>query len=115
MLAVMGPAIGSTVVKPLLPFSSLLPPSCTMAIANVSGPREAMYYNGARVDEIYPMSSVYDGIGLNVTVCRYAGKIGFSYVTDAGVMPRIAELLPLTQQALKQLESAYGLPGGSTG
>jgi len=113
MLAVMGPAIGSTVVLPLLPFSSLLPPSCNMAISNVPGPRDEMYYNGAHLDEIYPVSSVYDGMGLNVTVCSYARKVGFGYVTDADVMPRIAELLPLTEQALTELETAYGLPGGS--
>ncbi len=109
MLAVMGPAIGSTVVLPLLPFNSLLPPSCNMAISNVPGPRDEMYYNGAHLDEIYPVSSVYDGMGLNVTVCSYAGKMGFGYVTDADVMPRIAELLPLTEQALAELETAYGL------
>ena len=109
MLAVMGPAIGSTVMLPLLPFSSLLPPSCNMAISNVPGPRDEMYYNGAHLDEIYPVSSVYDGMGLNVTVCSYAGKVGFGYVTDADVMPRIAELLPLTEQALAELEAAYGL------
>ena len=109
MLAVMGPAIGSTVVLPLLPFSTLLPPSCNMAISNVPGPRDEMYYNGAHLDEMYPVSSVYDGMGLNVTVCSYAGKIGFGYVTDADVMPRIAELLPLTEQALAELETAFSV------
>jgi len=109
MLAVMGPAIGSTVVLPLLPFSSLLPPSCNMAISNVPGPREEMFYNGAHLDEIYPVSSVYDGMGLNVTVCTYAGKLGIGYVTDADVMPRIAELLPLTETALAELETAFEL------
>ena len=109
MLAVMGPAIGSTVVLPLLPFSTLLPPSCNMAISNVPGPRDEMYYNGAHLDEMYPVSSVYDGMGLNVTVCSYAGKIGFGYVTDAEVMPRIAELLPLTEQALAELETAFSV------
>ncbi len=113
MLAVMGPAIGSTVVLPLLPFNSLLPPSCNMAISNVPGPREEMYYNGAHLDEIYPVSSVYDGMGLNVTVCNYAGQVGIGYVTDADVMPRIAELIPLTEAALAELEAAVGIGRGS--
>ncbi len=109
MLAVMGPAIGSTVVLPLLPFSTLLPPSCNMAISNVPGPPEEMYYNGAHLDEIYPVSSVFDGMGLNVTVCNYADRVGIGYVTDADVMPRIAELIPLTEQALAELEAALGV------
>lgn len=109
MLAVMGPAIGSTVVIPLLPFGTLLPPSCNMAISNVPGPREEMYYNGAHLDEIYPVSSVFDGMGLNVTVCSYAGRIGIGYVTDADVMPRLAELIPLTEGALDELEAAVSV------
>ncbi len=109
MLAVMGPAIGSTVVIPLLPFGTLLPPSCNMAISNVPGPREEMYYNGAHLDEIYPVSSIFDGMGLNVTVCSYAGRIAVGYVTDADVMPRVAELIPLTEQALTELEAAVGI------
>ena len=110
MLAVMGPAIGSTVVLPLLPFNTLLPPSCNMAISNVPGPREEMYYNGAHLDEIYPVSSVFDGMGLNVTVCSYAGRFGVGYVTDADMMPRVAELVPLTEQALAELEAAVAAP-----
>lgn len=109
MLAVMGPAIGSTVVIPLLPFGTLLPPSCNMAISNVPGPREEMYYNGAHLDEIYPVSSIFDGMGLNVTVCSYAGRTAVGYVTDADVMPRVAELIPLTEQALTELEAAVGI------
>lgn len=109
MLAVMGPAIGSTVVLPLLPFNTLVPPSCNMAISNVPGPRREMYYNGAHLDEIYPVSSVFDGMGLNVTVCTYAGRVGVGYVTDYDVMPRVAELIPLTEQALVELEAAFGL------
>ena len=109
MLAVMGPAIGSTVVLPLLPFSTLLPASSNMAISTVPGPPKEMYYNGAHLDEIYPVSSVFDGMGLNVTVCNYAGQVGIGYVTDADLMPRVAELIPLTEGALAELEAAVGL------
>jgi diacylglycerol O-acyltransferase len=115
MLAVMGPAIGSTVVIPLLPFGTLLPPSCNLAISNVPGPRQRMYYNGSHLDEIYPVSSVFDGMGLNVTVCSYADLISVGYVTDADVMPRVAELIPLTEQALTDLEAAVGIDGGAAG
>ncbi len=114
MLAVMGPAIGSTVVIPLLPFGTLLPPSCNLAISSVPGPREEMYYNGAHLDEIYPVSSVFDGMGLNVTVCGYAGRIAVGYVTDADVMPRVAELIPLTERALTELEAAVGITPDSS-
>jgi hypothetical protein len=80
-----------------------------MAISNVPGPQEEMYYNGAHLDEIYPVSTVFDGMGLNVTVCTYADRVGVGYVTDYDVMPRIAELVPLTEAALAELEAAFGV------
>lgn len=109
MLAVMGPAIGSTVVQPLLPFGSLMPPSCNLAISSVPGPRETMYFNGARLDDIFPVSSTYDGMGLNVTVCSYADRIEVGYVTDAEIMADVADLVPLTEAALADLEAAFGI------
>ena len=109
MLAVMGPAIGSTVVLPLLPFGAVVPPSCNLAISNVPGPSVQMYFNGAHLDEIYPVSTAFDGMGLNVTVCSYAGRLQVGYVTDADVMDDVGALIPLTERALTELESALGL------
>lgn len=108
MLAVMGPAIGSTVVMPLLPLPAVVPPSCNLAISNVPGPGEQMYFNGALLDEIYPVSTAFDGMGLNVTVCSYAGTLEVGYVTDAEVMSDVGALAALTQQALSDLELAVG-------
>lgn len=109
MLAVMGPAIGSTVALPLLPFSTGVPPSCNLAISNVPGPRAEMFYNGAHVDEMYPVSTAFDGMGLNVTACSYADRVGVGYVSDAAMMPDIDELDALTEQALAELEDAVGV------
>jgi WS/DGAT/MGAT family acyltransferase len=106
MLAVMGPAIGSTVVMPLLPFGTPVPPSCNLAISNVPGPRTPMYFNGARLDEIYPVSSAFDGMALNVTVCSYADQISVGYVSDRDIVPDIDTLGPLTDEALTRLEAA---------
>jgi len=108
MLAVMGPAIGSTVVPALLPFPTAVPPSCNLAISNVPGPREPMYCNGARLDEFYPVSTAFDGMGLNVTVSRYAGQIMVGYVSAAGIIDDIGELVGLTEAALAELEAAFG-------
>ena len=109
MLAVMAPAIGSTVVPPLLPFGAVMPPSCNMAISNVPGPAEDMFYNGAHLDAIYPVSTVFDGMGLNVTVCSYADRIEVGYVTDAALMDDVAALVPLTQEAFTDLAAAVGI------
>lgn len=108
MLIVLAPAIGPTVLLPLLPFTSRIPPSYNMPISNVPGPHQQMYFNGAHVDEIYPVSVVYDGMALNVTMCSYAERIGVGYVADRDVVTDIGALIPLTEQALCELEAAVG-------
>lgn len=67
-----------------------------------------MYWNGAHVEEIYPVSTVYDGQSLNVTTCSYADRVGFGYVAGAEVVPDISSLIPLTEACLAELESAVG-------
>ena len=109
MLVAMGPAIGPTILLPLLPFDTDIPPSFNIPVSNVPGPEEQMYFNGASVDEIYPVSTVYDGMALNVTMCSYADQISVGYVADRDVMPDIATLIPLTAQALRDLEAAVGV------
>ena len=94
---------------PLLPFATGVPPSFNIPISGVPGPRERRYFNGALVEEIYPVSTVYDGMALNVTVCSYADEISVGYVGDRDVIPDIETLIPLTGQALSELESAVGV------
>lgn len=108
MLVAMGPAIGPTILLPLLPFDTGVPPSFNLPISNVPGPQQQMYFNGASVDEIYPASSIWDGMALNVTVCSYADRIGVGYVADRDVMPDIETLIPFTEAALASLEAAVG-------
>lgn len=109
MLVAMGPAIGPTILLPLLPFDTKVPPSFNIPVSNVPGPPQQMYFNGARVDEIYPVSSIWDGIALNVTVCSYADRICIGYVADRDVMPDVDALIPMTGQALTDLERALGV------
>jgi len=109
MLVVMGPAIGPTILLPLLPFDTKIPPSFNIPISNVPGPQQQMYFNGAHVDEIYPVSSIWDGMALNVTVCSYADQISIGYVADRDVMSDVDTLVPFTERALTDLEDALGL------
>jgi WS/DGAT/MGAT family acyltransferase len=109
MLAVLMPAVVPTALAPLLPFGWWVRPSYNLPISNVPGPRKKGYFNGARVDEIYPVSVVYDGMALNVTLCSYADRIGIGYIADADVVAEVDDLVPLTEIALAELEAAVGV------
>src|SRR5271166_1956205 len=101
-------SIAATVISPLLPFTQKIRTGYNLPISHVPGPRTEMYWNGAHVEEIYPVSTVYEGQALNVTTCSYADRVGFGYVAGAEVVPDIHTLIPLTEACLAELESAVG-------
>jgi WS/DGAT/MGAT family acyltransferase len=108
-LLLLAAAIGPTVLLPMLPFAPRLRTGYNLPISHVPGPSAEMYWNGAHIEEIYPVSAVYDGQALNVTTCSYADRIGFGYVAGRDVVPDIETLIPLTEQSLTELEAALGL------
>jgi diacylglycerol O-acyltransferase len=101
-------SIAATVLLPRLPFAPKLRTGYNLPISHVPGPRFEMYWNGAHIDEIYPVSTVYDGQALNVTTCSYADRVGFGYIAGRDVMPDIDMLIPLTEKCLTELEAATG-------
>ncbi len=102
-------SIAATVIFPLLPVTQKIRTGYNLPISHVPGPRTEMYWNGAHVEEIYPVSTVYDGQALNVTTCSYADRVGIGYVAGAEVVPDIHTLIPLTEECLAELESAVGV------
>lgn len=108
LLTVAG-SIAATVLFPLLPFTPKIRTGYNVPISHVPGPRAERYWNGAHVDEMYPVSAVYDGQALNVTTCSYADRVGFGYVAGREVVPDIATLVTLTEQCLAELEAGLGV------
>lgn len=102
-------SIAPTVLLPMLPFAPKVRVGYNLPISHVPGPRCEMYWNGAHIEEIYPISAVYDGQALNVTTCSYADRIGFGYIAGREMIPDIAEMIPLTERALTELERAVGV------
>jgi WS/DGAT/MGAT family acyltransferase len=102
-------SIAATAVLPLLPFAQKIRTGYNVPISHVPGPATEMYWNGAHIDEMYPVSTVYDGQALNVTTCSYADRVGFGYVAGRDVVPDIDMLIPLTEVCLAELESGVGV------
>ncbi|OBH17561.1 wax ester/triacylglycerol synthase family O-acyltransferase [Mycobacterium sp. E3247] len=101
-------SIATTAIGPLLPFTPKIRTGYNLPISHVRGPAAEMYWNGARIEEMYPVSTVYDGHGLNITTCSYADRVGFGYAAGRDVVPDIETLIPLTEQSLAELEDALG-------
>ena len=103
-------AIGALVMAPLLLASlglhRLTPPPYNLVISNVPGPQEPLYWNGARLAGIYPLSIPTHGQALNITVTSYAGSMEFGLTGCRRTVPRLQRLLRGLDESLAALEEA---------
>src|SRR5437588_12534057 len=53
-----------------------LPPVLNLVISNVPGPREPLYCAGARMVAYYPVSTITDGVGLDITAISCPAHLG---------------------------------------
>ncbi len=77
-------------------------------ISNVPGPREPLYWNGARLEGMYPVSIVLDRIALNMTLTSYRGQIEFGLIACRRTLPSMQRLLDYLEQSIRDLEIAAG-------
>jgi hypothetical protein len=70
-------------------------PMFTLAISNVPGPTQALFYNGASVEAICPISVLPDGQALDITALSYAGRLE---ITAAPVAARPATDAPTARR-----------------
>ena len=83
----------------------LLRPANVM-ISNVPGPSEPMYWNGARMNALYPLSVPVDGQALNITCTSTDGEIAFGLTACRRALPSLEPLLDHLGDELAALENA---------
>ncbi|ATD72248.1 MULTISPECIES: wax ester/triacylglycerol synthase family O-acyltransferase [Gordonia] len=111
-LALVVPNVAQSVVTALLPFGPKRRTGYNLPISTLRGPAEEMYYNGARLDSLFPISTVFAGLGLNITVYSHGDKVSFGCVAGREMLPDVEPLIPLAERVLAELETAYGLASG---
>lgn len=79
-------------------------PVCNLTISNVPGPREHLYFRGARLEAMYPVSAVTHGQALNITCYSYADTLSFGFAGCRDTLPRMQRLAVYTGEALEELE-----------
>ncbi|MDX1669023.1 MAG: WS/DGAT domain-containing protein, partial [Limnobacter sp.] len=77
-----------------------------IVISNVPGPKHTLYFNGAKVDGVYPVSLLLDGQALNITLNSYDGKLEFGLLACRRTMPSMQRLLQYLEEGLVELEEA---------
>lgn len=112
-LLLTAPSIAYSMLVSLLPFGPKWITGYNLPISTIRGPESTAYYGGARLDGLYPISTVFDGLGLNATVYSTADHASVGYVAGRDMMPDIETMIPLTEQALAELEEAFGVTPGA--
>lgn len=83
-----------------------MPVNFNVCISNVPGPEQPLYFRGARLEAVYPVSIPTHGMALNITCQSYAGTLGFGFVGCRDTLPHLQKLAVYTGEALAELEKA---------
>ncbi|MGY1672258.1 WS/DGAT/MGAT family O-acyltransferase [Geodermatophilus sp. SYSU D00710] len=81
-----------------------------LVISNVPGPRTPLYAAGARLEHYFPVSTIVEGQGLNITVQSYLDRLDWGLVSCAELLPDVDVLLRDILDELDTLAAAAGVP-----
>ena len=84
-------------------------PMFNITISNVPGPKTPLYFNGARMEQIYPVSLLSHGQALNITSVSYAGQFNIGITGCRDALPSMQRLAVYMGEALEELERVLGL------
>jgi diacylglycerol O-acyltransferase len=79
-----------------------------LVISNVPGPRQPLYFAGARLCHQFPVSIVTDGQGLNITVVSYLDRLDFGFIVDRELVPDVWDLADMHVAEIERLFDASG-------
>jgi diacylglycerol O-acyltransferase len=85
--AVMAFALSETLTAANPDLHGLRP--ANLLVSNVRGPERPLYLNGARLEALFPISTLIAGVGLNVTFMSYAGQVVFGFTGNGAALPEV--------------------------
>ena len=104
-IAALSAVVAAPIGLGLVPGSSAVNQGFNLIISNVPGPKDPLYWEGARLDGIYPISVPLDGQALNITVMSYADSMEIGVTGDRRAVPHLQHLLGYLEDALVELEA----------
>ena len=96
-----------------LRLAALHPPLCNVLVSDVPGPPVPLYFAGARLDSIFPLGPIFDGVGLNITAISCTNTLDVGLVACPDQLPDLWNLASGLAPALEELEAARSSCGGA--
>jgi len=99
-LAMMGPGLLNMIARPKPNWLAF-----NLVISNVPGPKAQMYWQGCKLDGMYPVSVVTDGMALNITVTSRHDALDFGLIACRRTLPHVQRLLDYLEEGLVEIET----------
>jgi len=101
-------AIRAARISARLRLADRMNPPFNLVISNVPGPRSPLFLGAAQMLHYYPVSTIVDGQGLNITVQSYCDTMDFALVACRELVPDVEELADLVLEEIRVLAKAVG-------
>ncbi len=93
---------------PVLGFAGHGRPVANVVISNVPGTRDPQYFDGARLQGMYPASLLQQGNALNITLTSYDTEMQFGLTACRRTLPGMQRMLGYLEDGLAGLEVLAG-------
>jgi WS/DGAT/MGAT family acyltransferase len=103
------PAVFARAMRTATRLSTRVALPVNVVISNVPGPRTPLYTAGAKLLHYYPVSTIVDGQGLNITVQSYLDTLDFGLIACRELVPDLWDMLDAIIDDLRALGKATGV------
>ena len=86
-----------------------IPPLFNFVISNVVLSKNPLYLMGAELEAMYPVSFLFDGYAINITLVGYKERVAVGFLGCREAIPRLQRLAIYTSDALVELEQSVGI------
>ncbi len=108
------PALENLALSGLLPLMigqmtgtlAKMSPMFNFVVSNVVLTKHKLYLMGAEMEAMYPVSFLFDGYALNVTVIGYAENVAIGFLGCRDAIPKLQSLAVYAGDAVTELEKA---------
>ncbi|MDO8364905.1 MAG: wax ester/triacylglycerol synthase family O-acyltransferase [Actinomycetota bacterium] len=104
------PVVAMAALRLMSRVSNRLVLPANVTISNVPGPRQPLFFGGAKLEAYIPVSIVTDGMGLNITVHSYLDRLDFGIIAARELVPDVWDMADMHIAEIDRLFQATGQP-----
>lgn len=81
-----------------------VPPLFNLAVSNTPGSEHALYFNGARMEAVYPITQLMQFSALSIDCVNYAGTLNIGFTGARDTLPHLQRMAVYFGKAVEDLE-----------